>query len=206
MRTQMRSGLESWRARAPVVTAFLAVALVAPSWAGLTLEYETPAERVEVPNIEGSDLLTGEAVSLAELKGHVVVVDIWATWCAPCVKELPDLTEFQEQHKEDQFTYVGLSVDAIETVDVVETMAQRKELNYPIIMANREMMQVLGRAIGRGIQSVPTKIAIDRTGHIAFFVEGSPSISKADHAEYISRLDKLLEAPIPEDTETALAD
>ena len=76
MRTQMRSGLESWRARAPVVTAFLAVALVAPSWAGLTLEYETPAERVEVPNIEGSDLLTGEAVSLAELKGHVVVVDI----------------------------------------------------------------------------------------------------------------------------------
>ncbi len=202
----MKSGIESWQARVPIVTAFLAVALAAPSWAGLRLEFETPDEQVEVPNIEGADLLTGEAVSLAELKGHVVVVDIWATWCAPCVKELPDLTEFQEQHKEDQFTYVGLSVDAIETVDVVRDLAERKELNYPIVMANREMMQVLGRAIGRGIQSVPTKIVVDRTGHIAFFVEGSPSMFKADHAEYISRLDKLLEAPIPENTETALAD
>ncbi|MBT5536644.1 TlpA family protein disulfide reductase [Candidatus Poribacteria bacterium] len=202
----MSSKMDRWRARGPVVASLLAVVIAAPSWAGLKLDFETPEGKVEVPNIEGADVLTGEAVSLAELKGHVVVIDIWATWCLPCVKELPGLTKFQEEHKEEQFTYVGLSVDAIETADDVKEFVEKRELNYPVFMGNREMMQVLGRAIGRGIQGIPTKIVVDRTGHIAFFVEGSPAVSKADHEEYISRLEKLLEAPIPEDTETALAD
>lgn len=179
--------------------------VVAPSWAKLTLDFEEVPEPVRIPNIEGADLVTGEAVSLAKLEGHVVVVDIWATWCGPCVREIPELTEFQEKHKDDSFTYVGLSVDAQEDVGLVKAFAEKRELNYPVIMGNREMMQVLGRAIGRGIQGIPTKIIIDRTGHIAFYVVGSPSVSEEDQMEYVSRLEKLIEAPIPESIETALA-
>lgn len=205
MNTQKNSGIRHWWMRAPVLTAFVALLIVAPAWGKLKLDFEELPEPVEIPNIEGIDLVSGETVSLAGLAGHVVVIDIWATWCAPCVRELPELMEYQAEHAEESFTYVGLSIDTIQDTEMVKAFAEKKELNYPILMSNSEMLRVLGRAIGHGIQAVPTKIVVDRTGHIAFSVAGSPSITDEDNAEYLSRLEKLLEAPIPERDETALA-
>ena len=197
-----RAGRLWWRAPALIVAAALLTAPV--SWSRIDLE--TTEELVEMPNIEGADVVTGESVALADLKGSVVVVDLWATWCPPCVKELPDLVEYQEEHKEDRFTYVGISLDAIEDQEIVKQFTQKRELNYPVIMGNREMTMVLGEALGRPLQFVPTKVVIDRTGHIAFFFEGSPSAKKQDNEAYEARLAELLAQPIPEEYQTAKAE
>jgi thiol-disulfide isomerase/thioredoxin len=197
-----RAGRLWWQTTVLAVAAALLV--VPASWA--RVDFETTEEPVEMPNIEGTDLLTGEPIALADLKGSVVVLDVWATWCGPCVRELPDLKAYQEEHKEDGFTYVGLSMDAPQDEEMVKAFSLKKELNYPVIMGNRGITMVLGEAMGRRLQGIPTKIVIDRTGHIAFFFEGSPSVKKKDHEAYRARLAELIAQPVPEEYQTAKAD
>ena len=204
MRTLMRSRAGRLWWRVPVLAIAAAMLVVPASWE--RIDFETTEEPVEIPNLEGADLLTGEPVALADLKGSVVVVDQWATRCAPCVKELPDLIEYQEKHKEDRFTYVGISLDAAQDQEKVKQFVEKKELNYPVFMGNREMSMVLGEALGRSLRYIPTKVVIDRTGQIAFFFEGSPSAKAEDNEAYEARLAELIATPIPEEYQTAKAE
>jgi len=104
--------------------------------------------------------LNGKTVSLSDFKGKVVVLDFWATWCPPCVKEIPHFIELHEQYKDKGFAIVGISVDR-GGISVVKSFVQKYRVNYPILMTDGQVDKAYG-----GIPSIPTTFVIDSAGNI----------------------------------------
>jgi cytochrome c biogenesis protein CcmG/thiol:disulfide interchange protein DsbE len=90
-------------------------------------------------------LLRGGEVSLESLRGRPVVIDFWATWCAPCVHQIPVLNAFQERHGED-VVVLGISVDT-DGREVVERFAAEHDIGYRVLLGSPGLAQRYG-AIG----------------------------------------------------------
>jgi peroxiredoxin len=104
--------------------------------------------------------LQGNTVSLSEFKGKVVMLDFWATWCPPCVQEIPHFIELYEEYREQGLAMIGISLDR-QGVGVVKAFSQRYGINYPILMADGSISAKYG-----GIRGIPTTFVIDREGTI----------------------------------------
>jgi len=104
--------------------------------------------------------LNGKQVSLSDFKGKVVILDFWATWCPPCVKEIPHFIALYEQYKDQGFAIVGISVDR-GGISVVKSFARKYRVNYPILMTDGRVDKAYG-----GIPSIPTTFVIDSAGNI----------------------------------------
>ena len=104
--------------------------------------------------------LKGNQISLSDFKGKVVVLDFWATWCGPCVIEIPHFIELYEQYKAQGFAMVGISLDR-QGVSVVKSFAQKYRVNYPILMTDGQVDKAYG-----GIPGIPTTFVIDSAGNI----------------------------------------
>jgi thiol-disulfide isomerase/thioredoxin len=87
--------------------------------------------------------LDGNQVELAALRGRVVVIDFWATWCAPCVFQIPVLNEFQERHQGDGVVVLGVSVD-LEGDGVVREFAQEHGVRYPVLLGDESLAREFG--------------------------------------------------------------
>src|SRR5688572_30736037 len=81
--------------------------------------------------------LDGREVSMAALRGKVVLVNFWATWCGPCRAEIPDLVALQEKYR-DQLQIIGISQDEV-PVDLVRKFAAEHRMNYPVVMSSPEL-------------------------------------------------------------------
>jgi len=104
--------------------------------------------------------LNGKPVSLSDFKGKVIVLDFWATWCPPCVIEIPHFIELYEQYKDQGFAMVGISLDR-EGISVVKSFVRKYQINYPILMTDGQVDRVYG-----GITAIPTTFVIDSAGNI----------------------------------------
>ena len=104
--------------------------------------------------------LNGHVVSSEQLKGKVVVVDFWATWCVPCIGEIPGYIELQKKYGAEGLVIVGVSVDQ-KGPDHVKKFAEAKGMNYNIVMADDNIADAFG-----GIESIPTTFLINREGRI----------------------------------------
>jgi peroxiredoxin len=112
------------------------------------------------------ETLDGDTVRLSELRGQVVLVNFWATWCAPCRVEMPGFQDVWEDYGDDGFTLIGLSVDRGVRSAVVDWVRQR-EITYPIGFPSGATVQAFG-----GANVLPTSLLIDREGRIVHRVEG----------------------------------
>ena len=92
--------------------------------------------------------------------GKVVLVDLWATWCVPCVAELPHLQELSETLPEDDFLMLGIVLESGDADDVAPFLAE-KGLTYPNVMGSDEARDSFGPFLG-----YPTKYLIDRDGKL----------------------------------------
>jgi len=103
--------------------------------------------------------LDGRAISAASLRGKVVVVNFWATWCPPCRAEIPDLVALQEKYK-DTLQIIGISEDE-GGVDGVKRFAAEHKINYPIVMTTPEIETMFP-----GISALPTSFILDRESRV----------------------------------------
>ncbi|HSG82843.1 MAG TPA: TlpA disulfide reductase family protein [Gemmatimonadota bacterium] len=151
-----------------------AVILVAAAGGGLLVAESVWVEKagVEVgehaPEFSAPDL-DGELVSLADLEGEVVLLNIWATWCGPCRVEMPSIQATQERFKEQGFTVLAVSIDMGPRYrdKVVEFMAEH-ELNFPVLLDPAGGIMRRFRAVG-----VPETFVLDRQGRIVKRVIGA---------------------------------
>ena len=104
--------------------------------------------------------IDGRAYNFADLRGKVVFVNFWATWCPPCIAEMPDLVELQEKYR-DQLLVIGVSEDE-EPVDVVRKFAAERGVNYPIVMVTPEL-----RAAFPLVVALPTTFMLNTEGGLA---------------------------------------
>lgn len=105
------------------------------------------------------ETLDGRTISTASLSDKVVLVNFWATWCPPCIAEIPDLIELQNQY-EGQLQIIGLSVEE-GSADEVKRFVQEKKINYPVAIASGELLRNFG-----GVFGLPTTFLLDTDGGV----------------------------------------
>ncbi len=113
------------------------------------------ALRLERP--EGGELL------MADLRGRPLIVNFWATWCAPCVRELPEFERFHRSHGERGWQVVGLAIDGLAPV---KEFLGRVHVSFPVALAGIDAMDLL-RGLGNAQGGLPFSILIDANGRLA---------------------------------------
>jgi cytochrome c biogenesis protein CcmG/thiol:disulfide interchange protein DsbE len=102
--------------------------------------------------------LSGKITTMDDLKGKVVLVNFWATWCPPCRVEIPEFIKLQEQHR-DRLQIIGISED--EDPEQVREFVKQTGINYPVVMATPELIAAYG-----GVPALPTTFVVDTEGRV----------------------------------------
>jgi len=121
--------------------------------------YVKPENRKMAPDFVLDDA-SGKPVKLSEFHGKVVLLNFWATWCAPCNLEIPWFIEFQNTHQDSGFTTLGVSLDE-DGWDAVRPYIDKRKVNYRMMVGTDNLAQVYGAT------SLPTTFIIDKSGRIA---------------------------------------
>jgi thiol-disulfide isomerase/thioredoxin len=130
---------------------------------------------------------SGQQRTIADFRGRVVLLNLWATWCAPCIKEMPSLDRLQAQLGGPDFTVLALSQDR-KGAEVVKPFYDKEALTHLDIQIDAK------GAVTREleVQGLPTSVLIDRQGRIVGRVEGP---AEWDSPEWIGLLKKAIAAP-----------
>lgn len=106
--------------------------------------------------------LDGKPQALAQWRGKVMVVNFWATWCSPCLKEIPEFVRMQEKLGKQGLQFVGIAVD--NPVNVRE-FAIKYRMNYPVLIGEMDAIE-LARAAGNEFGGLPFTVIVDRKGQL----------------------------------------
>jgi thiol-disulfide isomerase/thioredoxin len=124
----------------------------------------------------------GKPQSLSLLKGHPIVVNFWASWCGPCVEEMPELSQIQREYAKKGIQFVGLGVDSEKNI---QAFLQKVKVAYPIYVTGFGGAD-LARAFGNNAGGLPFTIVIDAKGNIR-----STKLGQIDPAELRQTLNSL---------------
>lgn len=147
-----------------------------------TAKTKEPSEYPPLPEkIAQAELakIDGSPFKIADQKGKVLLLNMWATWCGPCRYEMPHLVEMQNQHNAKGFDVVGLNIEENDTNESITKFAADMEppLNYPLVRA--ESISVDLTKLGQS-GAIPTSFVVDREGHLrgVFRGAGAPEVAK----------------------------
>ncbi len=119
--------------------------------------------------------LNGAWVDAADFDGRVLLVNFWATWCAPCRREMPALNEIDQQYGDD-VAVVGLAIDDLEAV---RNFTAELDISYPIAVGNADVMATQ-KAWGNGAGALPYTVLVDRSGVIRWQHLGEVTAAELD--------------------------
>jgi len=126
-------------------------------------QQSTPASRPgdigsRLPDFSVRDL-RGHQLSSAQLRGKVVLIDFWATWCGPCKKEMPGYQKLLDRYGPQGFVVIGFKFDTMADTENPIAFAGRIGVRYPLAVASDELKLQFG-----GIEGLPTTLIYDRQG------------------------------------------
>ena len=165
------------RSRALYIAAAAIVAVVLGVTAALLLRTERGASRdgsavlaMVLPDVDGHEQ------ALAQWRGKVVVVNFWATWCAPCREEMPQFVRVQARDGAKGVQFVGIAVD---DAAKVRAFANEIGVNYPTLIGGYGAIE-LSRTLGNELSALPFTIVLDREGHVVHTQLGPLKAARLD--------------------------
>jgi peroxiredoxin len=103
--------------------------------------------------------IDGTSIRLSDYRGKVVLLDFWATWCAPCQEEIPRFVEWQNQYRNQGLQVIGVSMD--DSPEPVQRFNREFRMNYPVAVGTQDIASQYG-----GILGLPVNLVIGRDGNI----------------------------------------
>ncbi len=125
--------------------------------------------------------LQGKEQRLQDYRGKWVLVNFWATWCPPCLEEVPDLVSLHEAHKKADMVVIGVALDSSKE-SVVEFVA-KKRVSYPVVVGDYDQAAQVGE-----VEALPTSYLYDPTGKLVSYQQGM--VTRASVESYIKSKSK----------------
>ena len=135
-----------------------------------------PAPEFSFPGLDGT------MVSLSDYRGYVVLVNVWATWCPPCVDEMPSMEKLYQALKGENFELLAVSIDALGT-KVVAPFMKKYNLSFPALMDTDGSIQTLYQTTG-----VPESFIIDQEGILIEKIIGPRDWAKLEIIDFFRNL------------------
>ncbi|MCK5524969.1 MAG: TlpA family protein disulfide reductase [Thiomargarita sp.] len=140
------------------VMLIITISIVKHFWHESEEEFEVPTH---LPNFSLEDL-EGKTRIRSEWAGKVLVVNFWATWCPPCLKEIPVFIKLQEQYAERGLQFVGIAIN--DRYQVVQRFAKEEGINYPILGGENAIR--LAERLGNHQGGLPFTVIVDRQNRL----------------------------------------
>jgi len=151
-----------WLAASAVALLAGAAGYLLQTWRGAAPEPANPAAVTALIAARLPDV-AGASRSVEDWRGQVLVVNFWATWCAPCREEIPEFIRLQERFRGKGLQFVGISIDQAANV---EKFAKELGVNYPLLLGGVETLALL-REAGNRAGVLPYTLILDRQGNVA---------------------------------------
>jgi len=112
--------------------------------------------------------VAGELRNINEWDGKVLAINFWATWCPPCIKEIPEFVEIQHKYQEQGLQFIGI---ALQRPEEVTEFIKEYAINYPVLAGEMKVIKI-AESYGNDIGALPYTVIIDRKGLIQFIKRG----------------------------------
>lgn len=170
--------------------AFILILLAAPLACQGKGQHAEPAGRsaAKVVELQGKTI-DREPFDLADYRGKVVLLNVWASWCAPCKQELPELQSLHERWSSQGFSVIGISIDKPGALGQVHALVDRFDLKYPI------MFDPDGQSVVElDVLGYPTSFILDKHGAVRWKRTG---LIREQDAEVLAEIQAALAEPGP---------
>jgi len=158
--------------------------LIAPARALLLAALVAATNVLAAPPTDTLPDLDGKARSLAEWRGQVLAVNFWATWCGPCVEEIPELVRLQDAFGDRGLQWVGVAVE--DDTDRISAFAAEMGMNYPNLIGEDAGLDLAAK-LGNRVAAMPFTVIFDRNGDVVFTRKG-----KVRYDEVVEVIEPLL--------------
>ena len=149
-------------------------------------ELNTPLPEFTLKNDEGGN------VNASEFRGQVVLLNFWATWCRPCLEEMPVLDRLHNQYRESGFTVLGINIeDTAESnkFNEVKAFVRDRKVTFPILYdAQKHSVRLVEQQIMKRGMGLPTTLLIDRAGNARYLHEGYMPGDEDDYRQLVDQL------------------
>jgi len=125
--------------------------------------------------------MTGKNLKLSEYRGQVVMINFWASWCAPCRQEMPLLEDLYKKYQSLGFTLLGVNVE--QNSNKAKTLLRNIKVSFPILFDNKNKVSKLYK-----VSAMPTTVIIDRDGNLRYLHQGYKPGYEKDYQQQVRGL------------------